>query len=79
MAEWVRADFVKLELEMMPMFKYGIGAWSILVWTFIASLPPLRSMAYEIFVLQHMAAAAVFLWLLWVHVPSYAIKTFGSP
>ena len=27
MAEWVRADFVKLELEMMPMVKYGIGAW----------------------------------------------------
>jgi NAD(P)H-flavin reductase len=72
MAEWVRADFVKLELEMMPMVKYGIGAWSILVWTFITSLSPLRSMAYEIFVLQHIAAAAVFLWLLWVHVPSYA-------
>lgn len=72
MAEWVRADFVKLELEMMPMVKYGIGAWSILVWTFITSLSPLRSMAYEVFVLQHIAAAGVFLWVLWVHVPSYA-------
>ncbi|TAQ89268.1 hypothetical protein B7494_g2395 [Chlorociboria aeruginascens] len=70
--EWARADFVKLELEMMPMVKYGIGAWSILVWTFITSLTPLRSMAYEFFVLQHIAAAAVFLWVLWVHVPSYA-------
>ena len=72
MAEWVRADFVTLELEMMPMVKYGIGAWAILVWTFLTSLSPLRSMAYEVFVLQHIAAAAVFLWLLWVHVPSYA-------
>ena len=72
MAEWVRADFVKLELEMMPMVKYGIGAWFILVWTFTTSLPPLRNMAYEVFVLQHIAAAAVFLWLLWIHVPSYA-------
>lgn len=72
MAEWVRADFVTLELDMMPMVKYGIGAWAILVWTFITSLCPLRSMAYEIFVLQHIATAAVFLWLLWVHVPSYA-------
>ena len=71
-AEWARADFVKLELEMMPMVKYGIGAWAVLVWTFITSLSPLRSMAYEIFVLQHIAAAAVLLWLLWVHVPSYA-------
>jgi len=70
--EWVRADFVMLELQMMPMVKYGMGAWSILVWTFITSLSPLRSMAYEVFVLQHIAAAPVFLWLLWVHVPSYA-------
>jgi Ferric reductase like transmembrane component len=48
MREWIRADFVKLEMEMMPMVKYGIGAWAILVWTFFTSLPPLRSMAYEI-------------------------------
>ena len=72
MAEWVRADFVKLELEMMPMVKYGLGAWAILVWTFISSLSPLRRLAYEFFVLQHIAAAAVFLWLLYIHVPSYA-------
>ena len=52
--------------------KYGIGAWAILVWTFITSLSPLRSMAYEVFILQHIAAAAILLWLLWVHVPSYA-------
>jgi hypothetical protein len=24
--EWIRADFVALELSMMPMVKYGIGA-----------------------------------------------------
>ena len=70
--EWVRADFVKFELQLMPMVKYGLGAWALLVWTFITSLSPLRRMDYEVFVLQHIAAAAVFLWLLWVHVPSYA-------
>jgi hypothetical protein len=72
MREWVRADFVELELEMMPMVKYGIGAWSILVWTFITSISPLRRMSHRLFVLQHIAAAAVLLWCLWVHVPSYA-------
>jgi len=72
MREWVMGDIVKLELWMMPMVKYGIGAWSVLVWTFLSSLSPLRQMAYEIFVLQHIAAAATFLWLLWVHVPTYA-------
>lgn len=70
--EWVRADFVKLELSMMPMVKYGMGAWAVLVWTFITSLSPMRRIAYEFFVMQHIAAAAVFLWLLYVHVPAYA-------
>ena len=72
LTEWVRADFVVWELEMMPMVKYGIGAWAVLLWTLISSLAPLRKMAHQIFVLQHLAAAAVFLWLLHVHVPSYA-------
>jgi NAD(P)H-flavin reductase len=71
--EWMKADFVLLELEMMPVVKYGMGAWGVLVWTFITSLSPLRSMAYQVFVLQHIVAAAVLLWLLSVHVPSYAI------
>ncbi|ELR04190.1 hypothetical protein VC83_03096 [Pseudogymnoascus destructans] len=70
--EWYRADLVEVELQMMTMVKYGIGAWSVLAWTFITSLTPIRSFSYELFVLQHIAAAAVFLWLLWMHVPAYA-------
>lgn len=72
MAEWVRAEFVTLELELMPMVKYGLGAWGILVWTFFTSLSPMRRLAYEFFVLQHILTSAVFLWVLYVHVPSYA-------
>jgi NAD(P)H-flavin reductase len=71
-AEWVQADFVMLELELMPMVKYGLGAWAVLTWTFFTSLGPLRRVAYEFFVLQHILSGAVFLWLLYVHVPSYA-------
>jgi hypothetical protein len=70
--EWYRADLVEVELQMMTMVKYGIGAWSVLAWSFITSLTPIRSFSYELFVFQHIAAAAVFLWLLWMHVPSYA-------
>lgn len=70
--EWARADFLQLELDMMPMVKYGLGAWAVLVWTFLSSLSPLRRMAYELFVLQHIAAAGIFLWLVYVHVPAYA-------
>jgi hypothetical protein len=71
-AEWVRADFVTFELAMMPVVKYGLGAWAVLVWTFFTSLAPLRRIAYEFFVLQHIISGAIFLWLLYVHVPSYA-------
>lgn len=65
-------SFVAFELSLMPMVKYGMGAWFVLVWTFLSSLTPVRRLSYEFFVLQHLAAAAVFLWLLWVHVPTYA-------
>ena len=70
--EWIRADFVRLELEMMPMVKYGFGLWAVLAWTTISSLIPLRRLCYEFFVLQHVVSAGVFLWLLYVHVPAYA-------
>jgi hypothetical protein len=72
-AEWYAADFVELELQVMPMVKYGFGAWGILLWTTLSSLTPIRRLSYEIFVLQHIAAAAVLLWLLWAHVPAYAM------
>jgi hypothetical protein len=76
--EWVNSgnigteSFVAFELSLMPMVKYGMGAWFVLLWTFLSSLTPIRRLSYEFFVLQHLAAAAVFLWLLWVHVPLYA-------
>lgn len=73
LSEWVRADFVRLELEMMPMVKYGLGLWAVLAWTTISSLIPLRRLCYEFFVLQHIVSAGVFLWLLHAHVPAYAI------
>jgi NAD(P)H-flavin reductase len=72
MDEWYRADFVVLEMQMLPMVKYGLGAWAILVWTLLTSFSPIRRFAYEFFVLQHIASAGVFLWLVWIHVPKYS-------
>ena len=72
LSEWIRADFVRLELEMMPMVKYGLGLWAVLAWTTISSLIPLRRLCYELFVLQHIVSAGIFLWLLHAHVPKYA-------
>ena len=72
LSEWIRADFVRIELEMMPMVKYGLGLWAVLAWTTFSSLIPLRRLCYEFFVLQHIVSAGVFLWLLHTHVPGYA-------
>lgn len=71
--EWVLADMVESQISMMgPMIRYGFAAWAVLALQFITSLGPLRSLCYEVFVAQHAISAVVFLWLLYVHVPSYA-------
>ncbi|KAI1486436.1 ferric reductase like transmembrane component-domain-containing protein [Biscogniauxia mediterranea] len=70
--EWIRFDMVQIELDMMPMVPYGLGAWGILLWMTITSFKPLRSMAYEIFVVQHVLAAIMFLWVVYIHVPENA-------
>ena len=71
--EWIRADFVETELEMMPMVKYGLGLWGVLAWMNVISILPLRRLCYEFFVLQHLVSGVVFLWLLSVHIPAYAM------
>lgn len=69
---WVYSNILEIELQMMPMVYYGLGAWTILLWMTITSFKPFRSMAYEFFVIQHILAAIVFLWAIYVHVPKSA-------
>jgi len=70
--EWWLADFVQLEIQMMPMVKYGFGAFGVVTWMVLSGFGFFRAMNYELFVAQHICAAAVLLWLLFKHVPSYA-------
>ncbi|KAK5328500.1 ferric-chelate reductase Frp1 [Exophiala xenobiotica] len=70
--EWDIAHFVKLELDMMPMVKYGFGAWATLGWMVLTGFGGFRAASYELWFLQHLAAAIVLLWLVYSHVPSYA-------
>lgn len=70
--EWVEADFVKLQMEMMPMVKYGFGAWGVITWMVLSGFGYFRALSYELFVFQHIVAAAVLLWLVFIHVPEYA-------
>jgi NAD(P)H-flavin reductase len=70
--EWSIANIVSFQLGFMPMIKYGFGAWGVLTWMLLSGFGMFRNLCYELFVLQHIAAAGTLLWLLFVHVPSYA-------
>ncbi|KAK3661300.1 ferric-chelate reductase Frp1 [Elasticomyces elasticus] len=70
--EWWLADFVALEIKMMPMVRYGFGAFGTITWMILSGFGFFRAVSYEIFVAQHIAAAGVLLWLLFCHVPAYA-------
>ncbi|KAI1151566.1 arginyl-tRNA synthetase [Nemania diffusa] len=72
-AEWVYYDIVEAELNTLStMVPYGLGAWGILLWMTITSFKPFRSMAYEFFVIQHILAAVIFLYVVYIHVPTSA-------
>ncbi|CAK1361243.1 Ferric/cupric reductase transmembrane component 1 [Cercospora beticola] len=70
--EWSLAKIVTMQLDMMPMVKYGFGAWGVVTWMLLSGFGFFRDLCYELFVLQHIAAAGTLLWLLYVHVPHYA-------
>ncbi|KAJ8126388.1 hypothetical protein O1611_g7249 [Lasiodiplodia mahajangana] len=72
-SEWVYYGIVEAELQTLStIVPYGLGAWGILLWMTITSFKPFRSMAYEFFVIQHILAAIIFLYVVYVHVPASA-------
>jgi len=70
--EWSVYHVIESELQMMPMVKYGLGAWSVLIWIVISSFAPIRNLRYELFVVQHIISFISFVTLIMLHVPSYA-------
>ncbi|EME47316.1 hypothetical protein DOTSEDRAFT_85832 [Dothistroma septosporum NZE10] len=70
--EWAIYNIVDTSIGMMPMIKYGFGAWGVITWMILTGFGFFRNVNYELFVVQHIVAAAVLLWVLFVHVPSYA-------
>ena len=70
--EWSLAKFVTMEISMMPMVRYGFGAWAVIGWMVLSSFGYLRAKCYEFFILQHIVSAVVLLWLVHKHVPAYA-------
>lgn len=70
--EWARADFLEVQLKAMPMVKYGLAAWGILLWTVMVGLYPIRHFSYELFVIQHVVSVVALLWVVHAHVPTEA-------
>ncbi|KAM5351114.1 hypothetical protein ACJ41O_003837 [Fusarium nematophilum] len=69
---WVRAEFLDYALEIMPLVKYGLAAWAILLWNVVTGIVPLRRLAYEVWVVQHVLTSIIILWLLHKHIPANA-------
>ncbi|CAK7268955.1 ferric-chelate reductase Frp1 [Sporothrix epigloea] len=70
--EYSMAGMADYFFQVMPMGKYGIAAWALLLWSFVVGMAPLRHLCYEVFVIQHIATAIVMLWAVYLHVPKYA-------
>ncbi|KAI1321104.1 hypothetical protein F5Y16DRAFT_417132 [Xylariaceae sp. FL0255] len=72
-SEWVHFGTLEMELQMMStIVPFGLAAWGILFWMAITSFKPFRSMAYELFVIQHVLSAIALLYVVYRHVPAYA-------
>ncbi|CEI38562.1 unnamed protein product [Fusarium venenatum] len=69
---WVRAEFLEYALEIMPLVKYGLAAWAILLWNVVTGIVPIRRLSYEVWVAQHVVTSIVMLWLLHKHIPANA-------
>lgn len=71
--EWVRADFLEYELAIMPLVRYGLGAWGVLLFNVVVGFLPIRRVAYEIWLIQHILSSIAMLVLLYKHIPSDAM------
>lgn len=71
-SEYQRSGVISYMIKMMPMIKYGLGAWGLLLWANVSTLAPLRHWNYEVFIAQHMLTWILFLYVIHAHVPVYA-------
>ncbi|KAF4958486.1 hypothetical protein FGADI_2410 [Fusarium gaditjirri] len=69
--EWLAASFFWTEIKTVKMVLPGIGAWFILAWTIVSTLPFFRRIKYELFVVQHIISVVLLLVFLVLHVPDH--------
>ncbi|KAF4451448.1 hypothetical protein F53441_5540 [Fusarium austroafricanum] len=69
--EWIAANFFWTEVKTVTMVLPGIGAWFMLAWTVISTIPFFRRIKYELFVVQHIISVVLLLVFLVLHVPEH--------
>ncbi|KAF2733716.1 hypothetical protein EJ04DRAFT_494718 [Polyplosphaeria fusca] len=66
------ADIIHSKDKVMIIVRYGVGAYGALAWIALTGILPLRRWSYRLFYINHWISTAVFLWILFKHVPRYA-------
>jgi len=66
---WGRYKYIPKKLEMDIISRQGLGAWCVLLWIIISSFAPIRNIAYEFFVVQHVISYVGFTTMVMIHVP----------
>ncbi|KAF2131059.1 hypothetical protein P153DRAFT_395450 [Dothidotthia symphoricarpi CBS 119687] len=67
---WAPYNYIGVQLRENELAWRGLAAWCVLVWIVFSSMTPIRSWCYELFVLQHIASFALFLYFVYIHTPA---------
>jgi hypothetical protein len=65
-------DILYSDEKSMSVVRYGIGAYSTLLWIAVTSILPLRRCSYRLFYINHLISTVAFLVILFQHIPTYA-------
>jgi hypothetical protein len=65
-------DILHSDERSMTVVRYGIGAYSMLLWIAATSILPLRRWSYRVFYINHWISSIAFLVVVFQHIPTYA-------
>ncbi|KAH7077427.1 hypothetical protein FB567DRAFT_478254 [Paraphoma chrysanthemicola] len=66
------SDIMHSNEQGMQVVRYGIGAYTMLVWIVVSSIMPLRRWSHRAFYVNHYISTICFLAIAFQHVPTYA-------
>ncbi|RDW80077.1 metalloreductase [Coleophoma cylindrospora] len=79
MTEWGKYNYIMVKLKTDFLTRVGMAAFAILAWLVLSSVAPVRGLAYEVFVVQHIISYLGFLVAVYFHVPAENQKWVWIP